>query len=115
MVKRELRKQQITARRQEQILNAALEIFAQKGYASATVTKIAQMAGVAAGTIYLYYPGKRELFIAVIENQIVDSLTRIFFIIQITSCILKAAWRTGFSYYRIMYYRVFYLFWEKSR
>jgi AcrR family transcriptional regulator len=75
---RELRKQQITARRQEQILNAALELFGQKGYASATIPAIAKMAGVAAGTIYLYYPGKRELFTAVIEKQIVAPLVSIF-------------------------------------
>lgn len=59
-----------TSRRQEQILNAALEVFAQKGYAAATVPEIAEMASVAIGTIYIYYPSKRELFIAVIKNLI---------------------------------------------
>lgn len=62
-----------TTRRQEQILNAALEIFARKGYAAATVPEIAESAGVATGTIYIYYPSKRELFVAVIKNFIITN------------------------------------------
>jgi AcrR family transcriptional regulator len=57
--------------RQEQILNAALEAFARKGYAAATVPEIAQAAGVAIGTIYIYHPSKRELFLAVIRNLLI--------------------------------------------
>jgi AcrR family transcriptional regulator len=60
-------------KRQEQILNAALEIFARKGYAAATVPEIAQAADVATGTIYIYYPSKRELFVAVIKNFIITN------------------------------------------
>jgi AcrR family transcriptional regulator len=59
-------------KRQKQILNAAMEVFVQKGYA-ATMPEIAEMAGVAAGTIYIYYPSKRDLFIAVIQNVIFDT------------------------------------------
>jgi len=71
MVKREIRKKQITERRQEQILKAALTVFTQKGYAAATMPEIARSAGVATGTIYLYYPSKRELFVSVITNSII--------------------------------------------
>jgi AcrR family transcriptional regulator len=78
MPDRESRKKQTTARRQEQILNAAMEVFARKGFAAATIPEIAKLAGVAAGTIYIYYPSKRELFVAVIENLIVTPLSRIF-------------------------------------
>ena len=63
----------ITARRQEQILAAALEIFSQKGYTAATIPEIARKAGLAAGTIYLYFPNKRDLFIKVIEELHGDS------------------------------------------
>jgi AcrR family transcriptional regulator len=59
--------------RKEQILKAALEVFSRKGYAAATVPEIAQAAGVAAGTIYIYYPSKRELFVAVITNFIITT------------------------------------------
>jgi AcrR family transcriptional regulator len=59
--------------RQEQILNAALEVFARKGYAAATVPEIAQAAGVAIGTIYIYYSSKRDLFVTVIKNFIITT------------------------------------------
>jgi len=59
--------------RQEQILKAALEIFSRKGYAAATIPEIARLAGVATGSIYIYYPSKRELFIAVIKNLVITA------------------------------------------
>ena len=71
MADRESRKKQITEQRQKQILKAAGEVFARKGYAAATIPEIAEPAGVAVGTIYNYYPGKRELFIAVIKDLII--------------------------------------------
>jgi AcrR family transcriptional regulator len=71
MADRESRKKQITAQRKEQILEAAMAIFSQKGYTAATVPEIARLAGVATGTIYIYYPSKRELFISVIKNLII--------------------------------------------
>jgi AcrR family transcriptional regulator len=73
MVNKASRKQRITRKRREQILKAALEIFSRKGYAAATIPEIARAAGVAAGTIYIYYPSKRELFIAVIKNFIITA------------------------------------------
>lgn len=66
-------KKEQTPRRQEQILKAALDVFSRKGYAAATIPEIAEMAGVATGTIYIYYPSKRELFIAVIKNFIITA------------------------------------------
>jgi AcrR family transcriptional regulator len=78
MADRETRKKQITARRQEQILKAAGVVFTRKGYAAATIPEIARSAGLAAGTIYLYYPGKRELFLATIQNLVVFPLVSIF-------------------------------------
>jgi TetR/AcrR family transcriptional regulator len=71
MPDRGTRKTQITARRQEQIIKAALDVFTHKGYAAATIPEIARQAGIATGTIYLYYPSKRELFMAVIKNTII--------------------------------------------
>jgi AcrR family transcriptional regulator len=74
---RETRKKQITAQRQEQILRAAMEVFSRKGFAAATVPEIAGEAGVAAGTIYLYYPSKRDLFVAVIQRLLINPLANI--------------------------------------
>jgi AcrR family transcriptional regulator len=70
MEKKTTRKEKAAKERREQILKAAGEVFTQKGYEAATMPEIAQAAGVAAGTIYLYFPSKRELFIAVIKNTI---------------------------------------------
>ena len=53
-------------------MKAAAEVFSRKGYDAATIPEIAGTAGVAAGTIYIYYPSKRELFLAVIKNTIIN-------------------------------------------
>jgi AcrR family transcriptional regulator len=71
MADRASRKKEITARRQQQILEAAGQVFARKGFAAATIPEIAGLAEVASGTIYLYYPSKRELFIAVIRELVI--------------------------------------------
>jgi AcrR family transcriptional regulator len=78
MADRESRKNQIITKRQDQILKAALDTFAQEGYTSATIPEIAKSAGVAVGTIYIYYPNKRELFISVIENLLITPLLNMF-------------------------------------
>jgi AcrR family transcriptional regulator len=46
-----------------EILSAARGVFAEKGFNSATMDDIAEAAGVAKGTIYLYFPSKREVFL----------------------------------------------------
>jgi AcrR family transcriptional regulator len=71
MAEKKSRKNKGTEKRREQILNAALEVFTGKGFSAATIPEIAKAAGVAAGTIYLYYPSKRELFVAIIKNFII--------------------------------------------
>ena len=73
MADKKSRREKLTAQRREQILKAALEIFSQKGYAAATIPEIAGAAGVAAGTIYLYYASKRELFVAVIKGFVITT------------------------------------------
>ncbi|MDD4924223.1 MAG: helix-turn-helix domain containing protein [Dehalococcoidales bacterium] len=70
-VTRDDRKKDIAEMRKQQILDAALPIFSRKGFAMTTTSEIAKAAGVAEGTIYNYFPNKRELFIAVIKNLIV--------------------------------------------
>jgi AcrR family transcriptional regulator len=51
----------------ERIAGAALEVFAAQGYAGATMGQIAAAAGISTGNVYRYYPGKRELFDAVVS------------------------------------------------
>jgi len=57
------RERQKSARR-EAILAAARKVFAQKGFDGTTIADIAREAGVASGTVYLYYASKLELFAA---------------------------------------------------
>jgi AcrR family transcriptional regulator len=48
--------------RHEEILEAARKVFARKGYANACVEDIAHAAGIAKGTLYLYYASKHEIY-----------------------------------------------------
>ncbi len=51
--------------RREQILEAAVRVFARRGFGNATVAEIAEEADVAAGTIYNYFESKEELFMSI--------------------------------------------------
>ncbi len=52
------------------ILDAALDVFAEKGFADARLDDVAARAGVAKGTIYLYFASKEALFEALIHSGI---------------------------------------------
>ncbi|MGO4570638.1 TetR/AcrR family transcriptional regulator [Microvirga sp. 2TAF3] len=52
------------------ILDAALDIFLEKGFAEARLEDVAARAGVAKGTVYLYVPSKQALFEALIHSGI---------------------------------------------
>lgn len=56
----------------ERILAAALEVFAERGYAGATIAAIAGRAGLGTGSLYRYYPGKGELFDAVVTPALAE-------------------------------------------
>src|ERR1041385_6833359 len=54
--------------RREQIIDAALLVFSQKGFERTTNKDIAQAAGITAGLIYHYFESKEELLKAAIEQ-----------------------------------------------
>ncbi len=54
--------------RREQIMNAALRVFAQKGFARATNRDVAREAGITTGLIYYYFESKEDLLRAVLEE-----------------------------------------------
>jgi AcrR family transcriptional regulator len=56
------------AQRREQLLNTAINLFAEKGYAGATTAELAKAAGVTEPIIYRHFRSKKELFIAVIDR-----------------------------------------------
>ncbi len=56
--------------RPQELLDAALALFVEKGYAATRTDEVAQRAGVSKGTLYLYYPSKEELFKAVVRHNL---------------------------------------------
>ncbi len=49
------------------ILEAAVQVFARKGFAGASIAAIAAQAGIGKGTVYSYFPSKEDLFFEVFE------------------------------------------------
>jgi AcrR family transcriptional regulator len=62
------------ADRPGEIAAAALEVFAEKGFAAARLEEIAARAGVSKGAIYLYFSTKQEIFRAVVGQAIAPHL-----------------------------------------
>jgi len=60
--------------RPAEILEAALVVFSQKGFAAARLDEVAKRAGVSKGTLYLYFDGKEALFEAVVRSAIVPRI-----------------------------------------
>lgn len=76
-----LREREQKLQRQEQILSAALEEFGANGYAATRLEDVAKRAGIAKGTIYLYFRDKERLFRAVVRTLIqkrIDALSGTF-------------------------------------
>jgi TetR/AcrR family fatty acid metabolism transcriptional regulator len=61
--------------KRERILDAAVKVFAREGFYNAKVAQIAEAAGVADGTIYLYFKSKDELLISLFEDRMDMVLT----------------------------------------
>lgn len=57
-----------------EILNAAIDVFAEKGFAAARLDEVAQRAGVVKGTLYRYFETKEELFKAVVHQTLAAHL-----------------------------------------
>lgn len=53
-----------------EIVAAALECFAERGFAATRLDEVASRAGVTKGTLYLYFPNKEELFKAVVRESL---------------------------------------------
>jgi AcrR family transcriptional regulator len=62
--------------RPEEIVTAALEVFADRGFAAPTLEDVARKAGVTKGTIYLYFENKEALFKALIRGTIVPVIAK---------------------------------------
>jgi AcrR family transcriptional regulator len=58
------KREQLREERRQQIIDAALFVFTQKGFHAANVSDVAAQAGVSQGTIYWYFESKEELLMA---------------------------------------------------
>lgn len=56
-------------RRRSDIVQAAVKVFAERGYFAARMREIAEGAGVADGTVYLYFKGKEDLLVSILEEH----------------------------------------------
>jgi AcrR family transcriptional regulator len=60
----------LQSRRQEEILAAATQVFAEHGYPGTDVQVIADRLGVGKGTVYRYFPSKSALFLAAVDRGV---------------------------------------------
>ena len=64
------KKKGASAEKRERILQAAISVFADKGFYDTRVSEIAKAAGVADGTIYLYFENKDDVLISIFQDRI---------------------------------------------
>ena len=60
--------------KRDAILRAAIDVFAERGYFNAQVADVARAAGVAAGTVYLYFRSKDDLLVSIFERGMREAL-----------------------------------------
>lgn len=71
--------EELRERRREEILEAAVKLFSQKGYAAADTQMLADSLAVGKGTIYRYFPSKEALFLAAVDrgmHQLSETIDR---------------------------------------
>lgn len=64
------RRERKKADKRARILRAATELFNERGFAAATTSAIAEAAGIGTGTLFLYFPTKEDLLVAVFREEI---------------------------------------------
>lgn len=57
--------------RAEELVEAAIEVFGELGFRTATLEQVARRAGVSKGTVYLYFTSKEDLFRAMVERKVI--------------------------------------------
>jgi len=57
-----------------ELTSAALQVFAERGFAATRLEEVAQRAGVSKGTVYLYFESKEALFKAAVESAVIPAL-----------------------------------------
>jgi AcrR family transcriptional regulator len=70
----EPRWRRLPGERPGQIMQAALEVFGERGLSASRLEDIAKRAGLSKGTIYLYFPNKEELFREMVRHTVVSQI-----------------------------------------
>src|ERR1700722_7872822 len=72
------RRKEASELRRSAILRAARTVFSRQGYSETVVADIAAQAGIAKGTLYLYFPSKEQIYLAALleDARTLDRLTR---------------------------------------
>ncbi|WP_310549848.1 TetR/AcrR family transcriptional regulator [Paenibacillus glufosinatiresistens] len=63
--------------KQRAILDAAFSLFGSKGFYETRIAEVAELAGIAKGTVYLYFRNKEELFLAVSRRDCEQFMTQL--------------------------------------
>lgn len=109
----EQRRERERAERRRQILDAAREVFLQKGFRATTMDEIAQRAELGKGTLYSYFRSKEELYVAVMNEGLEILFDRIEETLALPLEPEEVIRRLGEVYYRYYlehrdYFRVFF-------
>jgi TetR/AcrR family fatty acid metabolism transcriptional regulator len=62
----------------QQIIDAAIRVFARKGYFNSRVSDIAREAGIAAGTIYLYFDTKEQILVTLFREKMAEFVSALW-------------------------------------
>jgi TetR/AcrR family fatty acid metabolism transcriptional regulator len=60
--------------KRDAILRAAIDVFAERGFFNAQVADVARAAGIAAGTVYLYFKSKDDILVSIFERSMREGL-----------------------------------------
>ncbi len=77
MVSTKPKKVTIKADKRKAIIDAAINVFAEKGYNNTVVAEVAAVANVAAGTVYLYFENKEDLLYQSMQEMMRETLFRL--------------------------------------
>src|SRR5256714_675602 len=70
------RRDSTSSPKRDAILRAAIDVFAERGFFNAQVADVARAAGVAAGTVYLYFKSKDDLLVSIFERSMREGLAK---------------------------------------
>jgi AcrR family transcriptional regulator len=71
------RKRLSAVERREEILDAALDVFARRGYHGSSIDEIAHAAGISKALIYEHFPSKRDLHVSLLERSVQEVFERL--------------------------------------